>query len=115
MSDELEFEVWQRVQQTCDQSAFMRLVDEAVDGFKRQPGHDPIVRLHASGIGMTGIRVLRDVLKRHGFYAGPSAGYAELRSRLKRHLREHLQLHLMKGGLATEAMKEDHLCRDLGL
>lgn len=96
-------------------TAFVRLVEDAVDSFRRDPGFDPTVRLHASGIGAESIRVLRDVLKRRDIYAGPTAGYVELRSRLNMHLRDQLQLHLMGSGQATDEMKDDQLGRDLGL
>lgn len=115
MEDELEIKVWRSAQQACDASAFVRLVEEAVGSFKRDPGFDPSVRLHASGIGTEGVRVLRDVLKRRDIYADPTAGYVEIRSRLKMHLRRHLQWHLIETGLATDEMKDDYLGRDLGL
>lgn len=115
MEDEIEFEVWRSVQQECGASAFVRIVEEAVGSFKRDPGYDPIVRLHASGIGAEGIRVLRNVLKRRDIYAGPSASYVEIRSRLRVHLRHQLQRHLVESGRATDEMKVDHLGRDLGL
>jgi hypothetical protein len=115
MEQELELEVWRLAQQTCDTAAFKRLIEKAVDSFKRDPGFDPTVRLHESGIGTESIRVLRDVLERRDIYAGPSAGYVELRSRLRMHLRDQLQLHLMESGQATDEMKADQLNRDLGL
>ncbi|MNY20798.1 hypothetical protein D3C86_1543010 [compost metagenome] len=115
MKHEIEFKVWRSVQQECGASAFVRIVEEAVGSFKRDPGYDPIVRLHASGIGAEGIRVLRNVLQRRDIYAGPSAGYVELRSRLRMHLRDRLQLHLMGSGHANDEMKDDQLGRDLGL
>jgi hypothetical protein len=115
MVDELEFKVWRSAQQACDTAVFVRLLEEAVGSFKRRPGFDPNVRLHASGIGAESIRVLRDVLKCRDIYAGPNAGYVELRSRLRMHLRDQLQLHLMKVGLATDEVKADQLGRDLGL
>lgn len=115
MKDEIEFEVWRSVQQACDMAAFVRLIEDAVDSFKRYPGFDPSVRLHASGIGTLNVRVLRDVLRRRDIYAGPTAGYVELRSSLRMHLRSQLQLHLMRSGQATDEMKDDQLGRDLGL
>ncbi len=115
MEDELEIKIWRTAQQACDAPAFVRLVEEAVGSFKRDPGFDPRVRLHASGIGTESVRVLRDVMKRRDIYAGPSADYVELRSRLRMHLRNQLQLHLMKVGLATDEVKADQLGRDLGL
>ncbi|MFJ7797169.1 hypothetical protein [Pseudomonas sp. NPDC096950] len=115
MEQELECDVWRLAQRTCDSSAFVRLLEEAVGGFKREPGLDPTVRLFASGIGLESIRVLRDVMTRHDIQAGQSADYVELRSRLKLHLRDQLQLHLMKSGHATDEIKDDQLGRDLGL
>lgn len=64
MEQDLELNVWCLAQQACDTAAFGRLVEEAVGSFKKDPGFDPTVRLHASGIGTESIRVLRDVLKR---------------------------------------------------
>ena len=115
MEDELEIKVWRSAQQACDAPAFVRLVEAAVGSFKRDPGFDPSVRLHGAGIGAESIRVLRDVLKRRDIYAGPTADYVELRSRLRMHLRDQLQLHLMGAGQATDEMKDDQLERDLGL
>ncbi|AWM92269.1 hypothetical protein DJ564_16265 [Pseudomonas sp. 31-12] len=115
MEQELELEVWRLAHRTCGTPAFVRLIEKGVDSFRRNPGYDPSLRLHASGIGVDSIRVLREVLKRRGIYAGPTAGYVELRSRLNLHLRGHLQLHLMEAGRATEEMKADQLGRDLGL
>ena len=115
MEDELECKVWRSAQQAFDAAAFVRLVEAAVGSFKRKPGFDPNVRLHASGIGTESISGLRDVMKRHEIDAGPSADYVELRSQLKIHLRGFLQQHLVKGDLASDEMKDDQLCRDLGL
>jgi hypothetical protein len=115
MEDELELKVWRLAQQACDAGAFVRLVEAAVGSFKRDPGFDPTVRLHASGIGTEGVRVLLDVLKSRDIYAGPNAGCVELRSRLRMHLRDQLQLHLMGSGQATDEMKDDQLGRDMGL
>jgi hypothetical protein len=115
MEDGLEIKVWRSAQQAYDMAAFVKLVEQAVSSFKRYPGFDPTVRLHASGIGAESIRVLRDVMKRRDIYTGPSADYVELRSRLRMHLRDQLQMHLMKSGQASDEMKEDQLGRDLGL
>ncbi|MBH3442343.1 hypothetical protein I5L59_01960 [Pseudomonas moraviensis] len=115
MEDEIEFKVWRSAQQACSKVSFARLLEEAVAGFRRVPGLDPIVRLHASGIGAESIRVLRDALKSHDIDAGPFASHVELRSRLRMHLRDHLQSHLMKIGFASDAMKADQLERDMGL
>ncbi|MHC8378489.1 hypothetical protein ACYZT3_21555 [Pseudomonas sp. MDT1-16] len=115
MEQELELEVWRLAQQTCDTAAFVRLIEKAVDSFKRSPGYDPLLRLHISGIGAQSIRVLRDVMTRRDLYAGPSASYIELRSRLKNHLRNQLQFHLVGAGQSTEKMQDDQLGRDLGL
>lgn len=115
MEQELELEVWRLAHLTCGTAAFLRLIEKAVDSFRRNPGYDPLLRLHASGIGAESISVLRDVLTRRGIYAGQTAGYVELRSRLKMHLRHHLQWHLMDKGLASDEMKDDYLGRELGL
>lgn len=113
--EELELKIWRSAQQAWDAVAFVRLVEDAVGSYKRYPGFDPTVRLYSSGIGVECIRVLRDVMKRHDIYAGPSADYVELRSRLKMHLSYLLQWHLVKNGLGTDEMKEDQLEKDLGL
>lgn len=115
MDDELEIKVWRTAQQAYDMAAFVKLVEQAVSSFKRDPGFDPNVRLHASGIGAESIRVLRDVLKRLDIYAGPTAGCVEIRSCLRVHLRHQLQWHLMESGQATDEMRDDYLGRDLGL
>jgi len=115
---ELESEVWLSVQQTCDAKTFEALIQRIVDSFKRHPGFDPLVRLHASDIGPPGVQVLRAVLRQRGLHPESCIdvpGYLELRSRLKDHLRSQLQWYLVKGGHATEVIQEDLLHRDLGL
>lgn len=115
MEDEIESQVWRTAQQACSKVSFARLLEEAVASFKRVPGLDPIVRLHASRIGAESIRVLRDALKHHDIDAGPTESYVELRSRLRIHLRDHLQLHVIKMSFASDELKADLLERDLGL
>lgn len=115
MEQDIELEVWRLAQQTCDTMVFVGLIEKAIDGFKRNPGYDPLLRLHISWIGEQGIRVLRDVMTRRDLYSGQSASYVELRSRLKNHLRNQLQCHLVAVGQATDNMQDDQLGRDLGL
>ena len=118
MHSELESEVRLSVQQTCDAKTFEALIQRIVDSFKRHPGFDPLVRLHASDIGPLGVQVLRAVLRQRGLHPESCIdvpGYLELRSRLKDHLRSQLQWYLVKGGHATEVIQEDQLHRDLGL
>ena len=118
MHSELESEVWLSVQQTCDAKTFEALIQRIVDSFKRHPGFDPLVRLHASDIGPLGVQVLRAVLRQRGLHPESCIdvpGYLELRPRLKEHLRSQLQWYLVKGGHATEVIQEDQLHRDLGL
>ena len=118
MHGELESQVWLSVQKTCGVTAFEALIQRAVDSFKRHPGFDPLVRLHASHIGQLGFQVLRDVLRSRGVryeYSADIPGYLELRSRLKEHIRCQLQEYLVRGGHSTEDMQEDQLGRDLGL
>ncbi|MBF6032841.1 hypothetical protein H8F23_06220 [Pseudomonas sp. P155] len=86
MEDEIESQVWRTAQQACSKVSFARLLEEAVASFKRIPGLDPIVRLHASVIGAESIRVLRDVMESSDIDAGRFASYVELRSRLRMHL-----------------------------
>jgi hypothetical protein len=115
MNRDLESSVWRLAQQRCVGSAFRQLIEDVVSRYKRVPGFDPPDRLHASEIGVLGIEVLRDVLERHGLYAGPPESYVEIRSRLRAHLSYQLQWHLVSAGQATDEMKEDQLGRDIGL
>lgn len=115
MNRDLESSVWRLAQQRCVGSEFLQLIEDAVSRYKRVPGFDPTERLHASEIGVPAIGVLHDVLKRHGFSAGPPESYVEIRSRLRAHLSYQLQWHLVSSGQATEEMKEDQLGRDLGM
>ncbi|MGE8068848.1 hypothetical protein [Pseudomonas sp. NPDC089569] len=115
MHNELESHVWLLVQKTCDQSMFAQLIDDAVCSYKRKPGLDTLVRLHASDVGLTCIRTLQDVLKLHGIDVGNSESYIELRLRLKTHLRDHVQWYLVENGIAGDALKDDQLAKDLGL
>ena len=118
MYGELESQVWRSAQQVCDATTFEALIQQAVNSFKRLPGYDPLLRLHASDIGLSGIQVLRDVLRSSGIRSEHCAnlpGYLELRSRLKHHIRCQLQEYLVRGGHSTETMRQDQLDRDLGL
>lgn len=118
MQCELEFQVWRSVQRVCDAAMFEALIQQAVDSFKRPPRFDPLVRVHASNIGLSGFQILREVLHRRGIHSEDAAllsGYLELRSRLKDHIRCQLQDFLVRSGHSTEQMQEDQLARDLGL
>ncbi|RAI70904.1 hypothetical protein DOZ80_10575 [Pseudomonas fluorescens] len=115
MNRDLESSVWRLAQQRCAGSEFLQLIEDAVSRYKRVPGFDLHDRLHASEIGLPGVKVLRDVLERYGFDAGPPGSYVEIRSRLRAHLSYQLQWHLVSIGQATDEMKEDQLGRDLGM
>jgi len=118
MHSKLESVVWLTVQKVCDAAAFEALIRQAVDRFKRDPGFDPLVRLHVSDIGTLGIQVLGAELRHRGHdhqnFAGTS-DYIQLRSRLRDHLYNELQWYLLTGGHAGEEIQVDQLERDLGL
>ncbi|KPG95943.1 hypothetical protein AEQ67_18530 [Pseudomonas sp. RIT-PI-q] len=114
----LETQVWRLVQQSSDAKTFEGLVQLAVDSFIRSPGLDPLVRLHESDIGLSGIQVLRDALCRRDFHIKLTAdvsGLVALRRRLKDHIRFELQRYLIEHGKANDEMQADQLDRDLGL
>ncbi|OYQ23322.1 hypothetical protein [Pseudomonas mandelii] len=115
MNRDLESTVWRMAQLQGAGAVFRKLIEDAVSLYKRAPGFDPSDRLHAADIGLTGFEVLRDVLERHGYCAGPPGSYVEIRSRLRAHLRYQLQWHLVSAGQGTDEMKEDQLSRDIGL
>ena len=115
MDCELESQVWQMVQKTCDKSAFVMLIEAAFDSYRRAPGLDASVRLHASVIGVTGIEVLRSVMLARGLNHAGSESYLQVRASLKTHLNYRLQKYLVNSGHAIDAMKEDQLGWDLGL
>lgn len=103
----MELNVWRVVQQRCAGSDFLKLIDNAVRCYRRVPGFDSPDRLRASEIGLVGVEVLRDVLERHGFYAGQPGSYVEIRSRLRAHLSYELQWHLVSAGQATDEMEAE--------
>ncbi|VVN78695.1 hypothetical protein [Pseudomonas fluorescens] len=118
MHSELESQVWRLVQQACDATMFDALIQHAVDSFKRPPGFNPLVRLHASDVGQLGLQTLREVLHSRGVRSEATLerpDCLQLRSRLKDHIRWQLQEYLVRGGYSTEEMQEDQLGRDLGL
>lgn len=112
---ELEANVWRMVHSAFDAPSFVRLIEDAVDSYKRAPGLDSLARLHASDIGLQCVQVVRSVLECWGINAGLSLSYVEMRYRLKTHLTYQLQWHLVNQGLATEEMKVNLLGKDLGL
>lgn len=118
MHSEIESFVWLSVQKVCDAAEFEALIRQVVDRFKRDPGFDPLVRLHVSDIGPFGIEVLGAILRNRGHHhenIDGASGYLQLRSRLREHLCNELQGYLVTGGHATEEVQVDLLERDLGL
>lgn len=116
MHSELESVVCLSVQKAYDATAFESLIQRTVDSFKRDPGFDPLVRLHASETGSLGLQLLKAVLRQRGLHLEPCVdvpGCLQLRSRLRDHLRSEFQCYLVEGGHATEEIQEDQLGRDL--
>lgn len=115
MYRERDLAIWCSVYETCGVIEFVRLVEEAVTTYNRVPIYDWPSRVTVSVLGLPCVQVLQSVVNSRGLYDSISEDYFEIGSRLTNHLSQHLQRHLVDNEMATEDMKEDQLCRDLGL
>lgn len=115
MYREREVAIWRSVYEVCGAPTFVRLIEEALDGYNRVPRHDWPTRLHVSEVALPCVQVLQCVVSSRGLYSSISEDYIEIGSRLTDHLCQQLQWHLVFNELGTDEMKEDQLGRDLGL
>lgn len=114
----LESHVWALAQKVFGDPGFTSVIDTLVGEYKRRPGTDFTVRLHASDVGEHAVTVMSDSLKKHGIDIDGSDGphgYVAVRSRLRHHLHHQLQWRLMQIEGASEMILEELFARDLSL
>lgn len=115
MYRERDLAIWCSVYETCGVTEFVRLVEEAVTTYNRVPIYDWPTRMTVSESRLPCVQVLQGVVSSRSLDARFAETYFEIGSRLTNHLSQHLQRHLVDNDLASDEMKEDQLCIDLGL
>ncbi|MHC8378406.1 hypothetical protein ACYZT3_21100 [Pseudomonas sp. MDT1-16] len=116
--DEIEAAVWSLAQQHYGPDDLSILVSDALDNFRRTPGLDAPVRLHASNIGTQATQMLWAKLHSRAWVLSSRADasqFVSLRQGVRVHLLRAIQSRLLQDGCANDAVKEDFLGWELGL
>lgn len=115
-TQDIESIVWRCAYDTFGRQRFQKVLLEGLAGFKRLPGLDRCVRIHAGDIGQPGVGLLREALQAYNLASAcDKPHYVTVRSRLKAHLTYLLQSQLIATENPSEAILEHHLVVDLGL
>lgn len=115
LSGDMERDVWSLAEQVYSDK-LTDVLTAALRAFRRSPGHDSVTRIYAQAVGDGGLHALRQALiDNPRVWALPVHGGIELRWRLRLHLTHYLRGCLMKDGLATDQMRDEHFSTDLGL
>lgn len=117
MDYSLESTIWKEAQATFHGEAFTDVVELAVSSYRRRPGYSGIERIYASDVGEGGLRVLRYVMK-HVDHLPRDQFLPEcvcVRAALRAHIYYFLESQVVRAGVASEMVIEDHLARALNL
>lgn len=117
MDYSLESTIWKEAQATFSGQGFADVVELAVSSYRRRPGYSGIERVYASDVGQSGLQVLRYAL-RHVDHLPPDEplpGYVCVRAPLRAHIYFFLESQIVRAGVASEMVTEDHLARALNL
>lgn len=116
--DDIEAAVWSMAQTHYGPDTFRVLVSDALDNFRRTPGLDAPVRLHASTVRADATLMLWALLHSRAWVLSSfddASRFVSLRQGLKVHLLRSIQARLLQDGYADDAIKEDFLGWELGL
>jgi hypothetical protein len=116
--DEIEAAVWSLAQEHYEPDELRILVSSALDNFRRKPGLDSPVRLHASSIGTRATQMLWGLLHSRTWVLSSqedASQFVSLRQGVRVHLLRAIQSRLLQDGFADVAVKEDFLGWELGL
>lgn len=116
MDIDFEARVWKKASRIFG-ARLRDLIEEGVDSFKRQLGHDHPTRMHTSQIGSAAFDALKSALLAHDMLEDDRGGHGFLviRSHLRLHLRHLLQHQIMLALGTADEFSENHLSKDLGL
>lgn len=113
---DIEVAIWRRAHAVFPEAMLTQLISQALMNYKRAPGLDHEVRLHASQIGTQALRLLQEALS-EGMISQKVSGasFVTLRYQVSQHIARALQWRLVQSGHADEVVVEDQFARDLGL
>ncbi|UQB34265.1 hypothetical protein I9H06_10460 [Pseudomonas tremae] len=116
MDYRLESEVWCAVQRSMPSDAFVVLLSLAVQSYRRRPGYAELERIHVAVVGAEGVEALGEAFSRAGL-SGWKRGdtFVSIRAHLREHIYGALQQHLISSSLASGAVEDNKMARDLGL
>ncbi|UZJ58044.1 hypothetical protein OKW98_15625 [Pseudomonas sp. KU26590] len=116
MDYSLESTIWKEAQATFPGEAFTAVVKLAVSGYRRRPGYSGIERIYASDLGQTGLQALRYALRHVDHLPrGELPECVSVRAALRAHIYYFLESQVVRAGVASEMVIEDHLARALNL
>lgn len=116
--DDIESAVWSIAQKHYGPDTFHIFVSDALDNFKRTPGLDTPVRLHASSVGADATLMLWALLHSRAWVLSSredASQFVSLRQGVRVHLLRSIQFRLLQDGCADDAVTEDFLSWELGL
>lgn len=117
MDYSLESTIWKEAQATFHGEAFTDVVELAASSYRRRPGYSGIERIYASDVGQTGLQALRYALRHvdHVPRDEPLPRCVSVRAALRAHIYHFLESQVVRAGVASEMIMEDHLARALNL
>lgn len=116
MDYSLESTIWKQAQTTFHGEAFTDVVELAVSSYRRRPGYSWIERIYASDVGESGLQVLRYVMRHLDHLPrGELPECVSVRAALRAHIYYFLESQVVRAGVASEMVMEDHLARALNL
>lgn len=116
--DEIEAAVWSLAQKHYGSDEHRILVNSVLDNFRRKPGLDSPVLLHASSLARRRRRCCgRYYTAEPGYSASleDASRFVSLRQGVRVDLLRAIQSRLLQDGFADVAVKEDFLGWELGL
>ena len=120
MDYSLESMIWKEAQATFSGEAFTDVVELAVSSYRRRPGYSGTERVYVSDVGQAALQALRYALRHvehvdHLPRDEPLPGCISVRAALRAHIYYFLESQVVRAGVASEMIMEDHLARALNL
>lgn len=117
MDYSLESMIWREAQATFQGEALTDILELALSSYRRRPGYSGIERIHASDVGQAGLQALRYALGHvdHLPRDEPLSECVSVRAALRAHIYHFLESQVVRAGVASEMIIEDHLARALNL
>lgn len=116
LKTDVQAEIWRHA---CIQypGQLAEILEDALGCFGRRPGLDDLTRLDHVALSDLGFKRLTEALACHSRQAWHIGhhDHIELRWQLRLHLKRYLQERLIRDGVASSAIRDDHFAADLGL